>query len=78
VRALRWGGATVLVGLALALPWWLAVGNQLKASAAMVPRNGRGASASQGPPLRSTWHRSGRACGRDSEGILFRHPSGSP
>jgi branched-chain amino acid transport system permease protein len=36
VRALRWGGATVVVGLALALPWWLAVGNQLKASAAMV------------------------------------------
>ncbi len=36
VRALRWGGATVLAGLALALPYWLAVGNQLKASAAIV------------------------------------------
>ena len=36
VRALRWGGATVLAGLALALPWWLAVGNQLKATAAIV------------------------------------------
>ena len=36
VRALRWGGGTVLAGLVLALPWWLAVGDQLKASAAMV------------------------------------------
>lgn len=36
VRALRWGGATVLAGVALALPWWLAVGNQLKATAAIV------------------------------------------
>ena len=36
VRAVRWGGATILVGLALALPWWLAVGNQLKATAAIV------------------------------------------
>ena len=36
VRALRWGGAAVLVGVALALPWWLAVGNQLKATAAIV------------------------------------------
>jgi branched-chain amino acid transport system permease protein len=36
VRGLRWGGAGVLVALALALPWWLAVGNQLKATAAIV------------------------------------------
>jgi branched-chain amino acid transport system permease protein len=36
VRTLRWGGATVLAGVALALPWWLAVGNQLKATAAIV------------------------------------------
>jgi branched-chain amino acid transport system permease protein len=36
VRALRWGGAAVLTGLAVALPWWLAVGDQLKASAAIV------------------------------------------
>ena len=36
VRALRWGGGALLVGLALALPWWLAVGNQLKATAAIV------------------------------------------
>jgi branched-chain amino acid transport system permease protein len=36
VRTLRWGGATLVAGLALALPWWLAVGNQLKASAAVV------------------------------------------
>lgn len=36
VRALRWGGATVVAGLVLALPWWLAVGNQLKVTAAIV------------------------------------------
>ena len=36
VRTVRWGGAAVLAGLALALPFWLQVGDQLKASAAIV------------------------------------------
>jgi branched-chain amino acid transport system permease protein len=36
VRAVRWGGALVVVGAALALPWWLGVGDQLKATAAVV------------------------------------------
>jgi branched-chain amino acid transport system permease protein len=36
VRALRWGGAAVLAGLALAVPYWLQVGDQLKATAAIV------------------------------------------
>jgi branched-chain amino acid transport system permease protein len=36
VRAIRWGGAAILIGLALVLPYWLQVGDQLKASAAIV------------------------------------------
>lgn len=36
VRAVRWGGAAVLAALALALPNWLQVGDQLKATAAVV------------------------------------------
>ena len=36
VRAVRWGGAAVLAALALALPTWLQVGDQLKATAAVV------------------------------------------
>jgi branched-chain amino acid transport system permease protein len=36
VRAVRWGGATVLAALAVALPNWLQVGDQLKATAAVV------------------------------------------
>jgi branched-chain amino acid transport system permease protein len=36
VRALRWAAVAVLGGLALALPYWLQVGDQLKASAAIV------------------------------------------
>jgi branched-chain amino acid transport system permease protein len=36
VRAVRWGGAAVLAALAVALPNWLQVGDQLKATAAVV------------------------------------------
>lgn len=36
VRAVRYGGAIVMAGLALALPYWLGVGDQLKATAAVV------------------------------------------
>jgi len=36
VRALRWGGIAVLASLALAVPYWLQVGDQLKATAAIV------------------------------------------
>lgn len=36
VRAVRWGGAIALIGVALALPNWLQVGDQLKATAAVV------------------------------------------
>jgi branched-chain amino acid transport system permease protein len=36
VRAVRWGGAAAVIGLALALPYWLQVGDQLKATAAVV------------------------------------------
>jgi branched-chain amino acid transport system permease protein len=36
VRAVRWGGAAVVAALALALPNWLQVGDQLKATAAVV------------------------------------------
>jgi branched-chain amino acid transport system permease protein len=36
VRAVRWGGATVVAALAVALPNWLQVGDQLKATAAVV------------------------------------------
>ncbi len=36
VRAARWGGATAVVGLALVLPYWVQVGDQLKATAAVV------------------------------------------
>ena len=36
VRAVRYGGAIVIAGLALALPYWLGVGDQLKATAAVV------------------------------------------
>lgn len=36
VRTARWGGALVLGGLALALPYWLQVGDQLKATAAIA------------------------------------------
>jgi len=36
VRAMRWGGGAVLAGLALVLPYWLQVGDQLKATAAIV------------------------------------------
>jgi ABC-type branched-subunit amino acid transport system permease subunit len=36
VQTVRWGGAAVLAGVALALPYWLQVGDQLKATAAIV------------------------------------------
>lgn len=36
VRAVRWGGAAVIAALALALPYWLQVGDELKAAAAIV------------------------------------------
>jgi branched-chain amino acid transport system permease protein len=36
VRAVRWGGAALVGIVALALPWWLGVGDQLKATAAVV------------------------------------------
>ena len=36
LRAVRWGGMTAVIGLALALPYWLQVGGQLKATAAVV------------------------------------------
>jgi branched-chain amino acid transport system permease protein len=36
VRAVRWGGATLVVAAAVALPYWLGVGDQLKATAAVV------------------------------------------
>jgi branched-chain amino acid transport system permease protein len=36
VRAVRWGGAAVVAGLAVGLPYWLGVGSQVKAAAAVV------------------------------------------
>jgi branched-chain amino acid transport system permease protein len=36
VRAVRWGGAAAIAALAVALPFWLQVGDELKATAAIV------------------------------------------
>jgi branched-chain amino acid transport system permease protein len=36
VRAVRWGATTAVAGVALALPYWLGVGDQLKATAAVI------------------------------------------
>jgi branched-chain amino acid transport system permease protein len=36
VRAVRWGATAAVAGAALALPYWLGVGDQLKATAAVV------------------------------------------
>jgi branched-chain amino acid transport system permease protein len=36
VRAVRWGATVAVAGAALALPYWLGVGDQLKATAAVV------------------------------------------
>ena len=36
VRAVRWGATAAVAGVALALPYWLGVGDQLKATAAVV------------------------------------------
>lgn len=36
VRLVRWGGGLLLVAVALLLPWWVGVGGQIKASAAVT------------------------------------------